>query len=381
MKKGLLLFFLFLITVANAQVANPVGNLEICDDNTDGSAQNGFSQSINLDIQTPIILGSQSAAVYSVTYHESISDANNGINIVSSPFSNTTSGSQTIYARVTEAGTNNFDTTSFDVIINPLPFPYPVFPLEVCDVDLDGFASFDLSLKDDAIINGQVDVELSYHLTLSDAITNTNPLTSPFTNTVANFQTIHTRLVNLNTGCITTLVQLDLIAKDCTDTDNDSIPDIDEDINENGNLDDDDTDADMTPNYLDDDDDGDGVLTIDEDYNNNGDVTDDDINMNNIPDYLDDAATLGDITIESFDFEVYPNPSQDFLSLKFFDSSIVNLELIIYNLDGKIIQRFNPRIDNQKITIDISMINNGVYFLKTKSENKITVKKIIIGNN
>jgi hypothetical protein len=372
------------ITLTVDPTANAVADLILCDDDSDGSAQNGFVQVFDLDSQTLDILGTQNPSQFSVTYHTSANDASTGQNAISttSAYTNTIANLQTIFVRVEDNTDGCFtDQSTFDLIVNPQPIPFPVDPLEVCDTDLDGFASFDLSLKDDEIINGQVDVDISYHLTLNDANNNTNALTSPFINTVANSQTIYTRLINLNTGCITTLVQLDLIAKDCTDTDNDSIPDVDEDINENGNLDDDDTDADMTPNYLDDDDDGDGVLTIDEDYNNNGDVTDDDINMNNIPDYLDDAATLGNIAIESFGFEVYPNPSQDFLSLKFFDSSIVNLEVIIYSLNGRIIQRFNPRIDNQKGAIDISTINNGIYFLKINSENKIAVKKIIVGNN
>ncbi|MEQ6122578.1 hypothetical protein AAON49_00060, partial [Pseudotenacibaculum sp. MALMAid0570] len=40
-------------------VANFVADLEICDDDSDGSAQNGFSQSFNLHDQTAGVLGTQ----------------------------------------------------------------------------------------------------------------------------------------------------------------------------------------------------------------------------------------------------------------------------------------------------------------------------------
>ena len=40
-------------------IANFVNDLEVCDDNTDGSAQNGFSQTFDLELQTAGILGTQ----------------------------------------------------------------------------------------------------------------------------------------------------------------------------------------------------------------------------------------------------------------------------------------------------------------------------------
>ena len=72
-----------------------------------------------------------------------------------------------------------------------------------------------------------------------------------------------------------------------TDDDNDGVSDLNEDLNNDGNLINDDTDGDNIPNYQDTDDDGDGVDTADEDNNNNGDVSDDDSDNDGIPDYLD----------------------------------------------------------------------------------------------
>lgn len=73
-----------------------------------------------------------------------------------------------------------------------------------------------------------------------------------------------------------------------TDQDNDGVPSILEDVNENNSVSDDDTDEDGIPNFFDTDDDGDGILTKDEDANGDGDPTNDFSDSNNpsLPDYL-----------------------------------------------------------------------------------------------
>ncbi|MEX0996447.1 MAG: hypothetical protein WDZ45_05330 [Flavobacteriaceae bacterium] len=74
------------------------------------------------------------------------------------------------------------------------------------------------------------------------------------------------------------------------DHDEDGIPSIMEDLNNNGFLGDDDTDDNGIPNYLDSDDDGDDVLTRDEIViNPDGTIEFPDTNENGIPDYLDDT--------------------------------------------------------------------------------------------
>ena len=183
----------------------------------------------------------------------------------------------------------------------------------------------------------------------------------------------------MNTGCINTNINFNIIAKDCTDSDSDTVPDIDEDLNNNGNLDDDDTDGDMIPNYQDDDDDGDGVLTIDEDYNNNGDVTDDDINNNGIPDYLDDQATLSTSDIQKVDFTLYPNPAKNWISFNFADHTIAKAEITLYDTRGRLISTSFSNIENNSTTIDISKLSSGVYFVKILANGKGGLKRLVVG--
>ncbi len=74
------------------------------------------------------------------------------------------------------------------------------------------------------------------------------------------------KVSNLDTSCIvaydTTFLSLIAAGLCVVDSDMDGQPDVNEDLNMNGDLTDDDTDMDGTPNYLDDDDDGDGISTI-----------------------------------------------------------------------------------------------------------------------
>ena len=71
------------------------------------------------------------------------------------------------------------------------------------------------------------------------------------------------------------------------DDDGDSIPTIEEDLDQDGDPTNDDTDGDNTPNYLDPDDDGDGLPTLEEDLDQDGDLTNDDTDGDNTPNYLD----------------------------------------------------------------------------------------------
>lgn len=367
------------LTVDPVATFNPVSNLVLCDDNSDGSNQNGFSQSFDLNAQTTAILGGQDPNVFTVSYHLSQADALSGANSLSSPFSNTTPFGQDIYVRIKNAATGCVNATgTFQVeVIVTVPQNDPL-DMEVCDTNLDGFASFDLSSQDTQITGGDANLMVTYHSTQMDAGTGINALTSPYTNITANAQTIYVRLENISVGCINTTAQFDIIARMCADDDNDTVDDIDEDINGNGNLNDDDTDLDLVPNFMDDDDDDDGVLTVDEDYNNNGDPTDDDINNNNIPDYLDNTATLSTSSIESLRFSLFPNPTSDFVHIQFLEQ-LTEAKIAIYDTNGKVVVDNRPSIENNTAQVDISKLAKGMYFIKISSERKVAVKRLVVG--
>jgi len=373
-----------------------------------------FTAEFDLTVNDSSMIGNQTDVV--VTYHESQTDAENGTNAISTPSSYTNIDSpDVIYARIENTVNGQYEVTPFNIQVHVLPENNTPPDLEVCDDDLDGFTGFDLEVQTPIIPDGLVVVDVTYHLTEADAINGVNSLVSPYIN-ISNPQTIYARSTNLNNstvdffpGCYA-VTSFDIKAIDCTDSENDGVNDMDEDINGNGNLDDDDTDLDGIPNYLDDDDDGDnvdtaieiadsssramhafvdtdndmienyldddddgdGILTINEDYNGNGDVTDDDINMNGIPDYLDNQATLSVSNLVTFDFKIYPNPSSDQIYIET-QNLLEDYYIEVFNTIGKLIL-------NTKNTsyIDVSSLQSGIYFVKLKHQNDSSIKKLII---
>ncbi|MFC0605422.1 DUF7619 domain-containing protein [Winogradskyella pulchriflava] len=87
-------------------------------------------------------------------------------------------------------------------------------PLFVCDEDMDGFALFDLTTKDAEILNGQVDMIITYHETQSDADNGVNALVSPYTNSAQFSQTIFARVENTAGDCFST-INFDIVAENC----------------------------------------------------------------------------------------------------------------------------------------------------------------------
>lgn len=113
MKRILYLLILF-SGVAFAQqpaIQQPV-DLQLCDDNNDGFGV------FNLSVNRPTVLGSLNPSLYTLTYHETITDAELGSNPITNEtaYSNFSSNQQQIYVRVEEnADTSNYSLASFSL--------------------------------------------------------------------------------------------------------------------------------------------------------------------------------------------------------------------------------------------------------------------------
>ena len=202
----------FDLVVNPLPIANFVPDLEICDDDLDGSARNGFSQQFNLELQTDGILGTQDPTQFQVTYHASLENAQNGINPLGSPFSNSVPFTQIIYVRVSDGNTGCTNGISnFNVIVNPEPITEEISNLSYCDDNLDGddtngfVQNIDLDSQIPDILGStqeEDDFTVTFHETQEEATDGSNPLASPYANTTANQQTIYVRVVNDDTGCM-----------------------------------------------------------------------------------------------------------------------------------------------------------------------------------
>ena len=210
----------FNLIVHPLPIANFVDDLEVCDDNSDGSARNGFSQTIDLESQTNRIIGTQNSAIYSVTYHRDLNEAQNGLNPLVSPFSNTTVNRQTIFVRVFNSDTQCANGISnFDVLVNPEPTFKTISNLSECDnnddfddtnriiqtIDLDGKIPEILGASQD-----QDDFNVTFHTTQANATSGSTALLSPYENS-ASIETIFVRIQNKKTSCINDDASFDVI--------------------------------------------------------------------------------------------------------------------------------------------------------------------------
>ena len=177
--------------------------LELCDDNNTGDEVEEFT----LEDSLAQVLNGQTGI--SITFYETQEDADNADNPITSPYTNTVNA-QTIYLRAENDITGCVSTITLDLRVNPLPSPVTVEPLEACDVDADGFTSFDLESVSEEIINGELDIFVTYFETLADAQNAVNPLASPYDNIAANEQTLFVRAENILTTCFS-IVELDLV--------------------------------------------------------------------------------------------------------------------------------------------------------------------------
>ena len=101
------------------------------------------------------------------------------------------------------------------------------------------------------------------------------------------------------------------------------------------------------------------------------------------PDYDQDVLSTNDFTIN--DFAVYPNPvnleSDKVINISINgNTNVDNIEIAFFQLDGKEIKLTSNRSlnDNNTITLDVSQLSGGLYFVKIKDGSKQTTKKIII---
>jgi gliding motility-associated-like protein len=187
--------------------------LELCDNDDDGEDNNGFVQTFMLTDKDAEILDGQTGIV---SYHYTQADAQSGSNPIASPFTNTFATVQTLWVRVQFIATGCFATTTLDVRVNPLPTPAIPQPVEACDNDDDGFASFDL---DAALVfeiqNGEIGTDITFYETYQDALDDVNEISSPYTSiSVADAsQIIYARDTYTATGCFR-IVEVLLIAQE-----------------------------------------------------------------------------------------------------------------------------------------------------------------------
>ena len=189
----------FDLIVRPLPLATPVEDWKACELRTDNV------YAFDLDSQSGLILGSQSASAFEVTYYETLLEATGGTNSLVSPYENMTNP-QTIFVSVTNTNTGCRNTlVSFELqVFEAAQATAPLNPYMLCDdtVETDGnpindTMQFDLSTQNIGVLNGQdpSNYIVRYFVSQFDADEGINELPSLFENTI-NPQVIIARVDN-----------------------------------------------------------------------------------------------------------------------------------------------------------------------------------------
>jgi hypothetical protein len=76
------------------------------------------------------------------------------------------------------------------------------------------------------------------------------------------------------------------------------------------------------------------------------------------------------------DFVVYPNPSNDFITVVI-PGQAESKEIMMSDMTGKSVIQKNLDATKDEHIIDITALNQGMYLIQMKSDNKVKVKKVI----
>jgi gliding motility-associated-like protein len=174
--------------------------LNLCDYNNPGDEVEEFT----LEDSIGQVLQGQTGI--EITFYETQEDADNATSPIVSPYANT-SNAQTIYLRGENEITGCYSTITLDLRVNPIPSPAAPEPIEECDEDNDGFTFFTVEDNEVDIINGELDIVLSYYETTTNAENAIDPIISPYYNIVPDSQIIFVRAENIITGCFTIIEQ------------------------------------------------------------------------------------------------------------------------------------------------------------------------------
>ena len=107
-----------------------------------------------------------------------------------------------------------------------------------------------------------------------------------------------------------------------------------------------------------------------------GNIKKDTVNVNVSP----GSVSENEIFAQSISF--YPQPAQEYLSIYFHSYYDANINCIIQDINGKEVLRRELPVNQFKAQLDLSGLDNGVYFLHFKTPNdRIAIKRLVIAGN
>ncbi len=187
------------VTVTQVFMIPPDIDVYVCSTNLSGIETLDLHQ-----FDSDVIASQSTSGNYEIHYFLNETDAFNNSNEITTPYTNSSSRDRLTYEMIdTTTGVVSYGT--FFLNINPMPEIFNVPDYEVCDNDNDGFAEFDLTVKETEILGTRTNppYEIKYYPTQTDAQAGTNEITDTanYTNTTAFNDTVWYQITDTNTGC------------------------------------------------------------------------------------------------------------------------------------------------------------------------------------
>ncbi len=90
-------------------------------------------------------------------------------------------------------------------------------------------------------------------------------------------------------------------------------------------------------------------------------------------------STQDYLIIETSELQIYPNPSNGLVNLRFISNINLNIQIDIIDINGKIVSSiYNGNHDGEKTYQWTNNVNKGIYFCRLTTDHKIISKPIII---
>jgi len=285
--------FEILISVSPIVVNQNPDALEVCDTDNDGFENFQLHQA-----DADITLGDPSL---NITYHSTVTDAENNLNVLSDPYVNDNPFFDEVFARVLNSDESSFAVVTLPLVINNYPEIAQPNNIFINEGDGDGFAIFDLTINNAVMLAGldPSDHIVSYFSTELD-LQNDIPILDPsnYIN-VINPQTIFVKVKNVETDCfIETSFEIET----------------------------------------------DGILSVN--------------------------------SVAFYDLSIYPNPMSESFTVQ--SSQLVSETTISINdMQGKLLVSEKMVPQNGTLTMKVSSLENGIYFVKISSEGNSVFKKLL----
>jgi len=193
-------FFIKAITIIineNPVVSQPE-SFEVCDDQSNNNVEGVYLSDHDLTV-----LGDLSANVYSVSYFNSLSNAENATNVL--PEFVEVRHDDLIFARVENRQAGCYSVVDFKVVIHP--HPEALAPIVLCDTNDDEILSIDLTIYETQIEASTTGtISINYFETMENLEDSSGAIIQPesYTN-YSNPQTVFVKVENTNAGCYSVL--------------------------------------------------------------------------------------------------------------------------------------------------------------------------------